>query len=136
MTGEAFGKIKLKNAKIFVKENDKSKEVKGNVFIHLKGYALARVTHLDIEAKGLEDLIEKGKGDFLVVCGIKNGIRIRIKKNFYVEVFHKILNKVLKERERIMTWVGKKEGGIYVGFKKKYIEKLEEIARKDFGFNF
>lgn len=134
MTGEAFGKIKLENAKIVLIKGNQKKEVKGKVFIHLKGFALAKVTHLDIEANELENLIEKEKGDFLIVCGINGGIRIRIKEKLYVEVYHDLLNKVLKENERIMTWVGKKEGGIYIGFKKKYIEKLEKIAREDLGF--
>jgi hypothetical protein len=42
----------------------------------------------------------------------------------------------LKKGEKTRTWVGGKEGGIYIGFKKEQIEKLEKIAREKFGFEF
>jgi hypothetical protein len=45
-----------------------------------------------------------------------------------------MLNRVLSPGEKTRTWVGGKEEGIYIGFKKKEIEKLESIVREYFKF--
>jgi len=131
MTGPAYGKLKLEGAKIFVG----TKEIEGEVYIHVKGFALARVTHLDIEAKELEKFIN-GKGEFLSIRGLKDGIEIKTSKGWKIKIFHKLLNKVLEKGEGTRTWVGKKEGGIYIGFRKEQVRRLEKIAKEDFKFNF
>jgi len=41
---------------------------------------------------------------------------------------------VLEKNEKTRTWVGGKFGGIYIGFRKKEIEKLENLARERFNF--
>ncbi|MCW1301276.1 MAG: hypothetical protein QW507_01855 [Candidatus Nanoarchaeia archaeon] len=127
MTGPAVGKILLNNCRIFIVER-KRKECEGEVYIHVKGFALARVTHLDIEAPELEQLLKNGK--FLSISGIVGGIRIKVMEGVWIEVVNPLLNDVLKIGERTRTWVGVKSGGIYIGFRKKHIEKLEALARK------
>ncbi len=126
MTGPAFGKLLLKNARIFIN----TREIEGEVYIHMKGYALARVTHLDIEAPELNDIYPRSGGSFLSIYGIVDGIKIKIREDLYVKVLHRLLNHILKPGEKTRTWVGGKEGGIYIGFKKKHIEKLESLVRK------
>jgi len=134
MTGEAYGKLKIKDVKVFLVENDRRKEIPSNVYIHVKGFALARVTHLDIEAKNIEKLIRKEKGDFLSIYGIENGLKIKLNEKTFLEIIHPLMNKILKNNEKTRTWVGKKEDGIYIGFRKEEVRKLEKIAKEDFGF--
>jgi len=147
MTGPATGKLELKNAKVFFHTKNKKFLLKNaNVYIHLKGYALARVTHLDIEHEILDSIIPPKSGKFLSIHGIENGLEIILekakgieyeKKKIEVEkilVLHPYLGQVLKENEKTRTWVGGKIGGIYIGFRKKEIEKLETIAKEKFNF--
>lgn len=124
MTGPGAGKLLLK-ADVFLA----GKKIVARVYIHVKGYSLARVTHLDIESPKLN--LMKKKGDFLGVLGIKNGMEI---PNVKIKILCNLLNKVLREGERTRTWVGQKVDGIYIGFRKVEIEKLEKIAGKNFGF--
>jgi len=142
VTGRAKGKLELKKAKVFLRDGKKIKLIDTVVYIHLKGYALARVTHLDIEHKFLDKIILPKRGNFLSIHGIKNGIEIILEKKKKikfknkmievkaVEVLHPYLAKLLKKTR---TWVGGKFGGIYIGFRKSEIIKLEKIASKKFG---
>ena len=145
MTGPAAGKFPLK-ARVFFLSGDKRKKVEdAMVYIHLKGYARARVTHLDIEHKALGKLIHRGKGNFLDIEGVRGGAIIRPKIEIQIEllgreievqglaVLSPILNEVLKEGETTRTWVGRKFDGIYIGFRRNEITKLEELAARKFG---
>jgi len=145
MTGPAAGKFPLK-AKVFLLSGDKRKRVEdAMVYIHLRGYARARVTHLDIEHAALGKLIYRGKGNFLDIEGIRGGIVIRPKLERQIELHGKeivvqglavsssILKEVLKEGETTRTWVGRKFDGIYIGFRRNEIAKLEGLAAKKFG---
>lgn len=145
MTGPAAGKFPLK-AKVFLLLDDGEKKVEdAMVYIHLRGYARARVTHLDIEHRALGKLIHRGRGNFLDVEGIKGGIIIRPKIERQIQLCGKevavqglavlspLLNEVLKEGETTRTWVGRKFDGIYIGFRRNEIAKLEEAASKKFG---
>jgi len=112
------------------------------VYIHLKGFALARVTHLDIEHDILDNIVPPKRGEFLSIHGIKSGIEIKVEKHVEfrkkkisvngIEILHPYLTKVLKQDEKTRTWVGGKFGGIYIGFRKNEIEKLEKIAKEEF----
>ena len=63
MTGPGEGKIKLGKA---------------DVYIHLKGKSLARVTHIDIELDKLNKIIKPGEASY--VQGKKGGVFIGLKK--------------------------------------------------------
>jgi hypothetical protein len=123
MTGPAEGKIDLP-AQVFLD----SKKIDAVIYVHLKGYALARVTHLDIESESLNILPVKG-GGFFTIRGIDSGIEIELKAHI-VRVICSSLNEVLGVGKATRTWVGGKVDGIYVGFKKAEIEKLEKIAKR------
>ena len=127
MTGPGEGKLLLKDAKVLIN----NKEIFAEVYIHLKGYSFAKVTHLDIENEELNKILKPKEGGFFYVYGIGNGIEINFGKN-RVKVLHEYLNEVLSKNEKIKTWVGGKEGGIYIGFKKEQILKLEKIAKERF----
>ena len=131
MTGPAKGKLKLNNAKVILTDKKRQNVVNAIVYIHLKGYARARVTHLDIESEELNQIISN-KGRFLPIQGIKNGFRILIGKDKYLTVFHDLLKSLIAPGRKTIAWVGSKLGGIYIGFRKEFVIKLEQIARKEF----
>lgn len=146
MTGRASGKLELEKANVFLlSEKERIELKKAVVYVHLKGYSLARVTHLDIEHHILDNIIPSKRGKFLSIHGIKNGIEIILddeKEIGYknekinvrgIEVTHPLLVEILGEDGKTRTWVGGKFGGIYIGFKKNEIGKLERIAEREFG---
>ena len=145
MTGRAEGKLELEKARVFLASNQNKVELEdATVFIHVKGYSLARVTHLDIEHEILDNIIPPKRGYFLRVEGIGDGIKIELEKPKEVEyknkkllvnsiaILHPYLKKILLKSTR--TWVGGKFGGIYIGFRKEQIAKLEKIAKEKFQF--
>ncbi|MEM5874492.1 MAG: hypothetical protein QW641_01000 [Candidatus Aenigmatarchaeota archaeon] len=125
MTGPGEGKLLLNGAKVYL-NNEK---IPAEVYIHVKGYSLARVTHLDIEHEKSNSIIEAEKGGFFTIYGIEKGIKIDFGKKF-VLVIYDFLSKVLSKGEKIRAWVG----GIYIGFRKEQIVKLEKIAKEKFNF--
>lgn len=130
MTGPAEGKLLLKNARVYLDNT----EIPAEVYIHVKGYSLARVTHLDIEHEILNEIIKPEKGYFLSIYGVEGGIKVKFENKKFLLILHPFLTEVLSSGEKTRTWVGGKEGGIYIGFKKEQIVKLEKIARERFNF--
>jgi len=139
MTGPALGKLKL-DAKVYA-ITKKELLVSAEVYIHLKGYALAKVTHLDIEHESFSELIKPKTGKFLNINWIPGGIEIDfnderpIYKNEElkaIKIYSKVLSRILKPKQCTKTWVGGKLGGIYIGFRKKEMKKLEKIVEKLF----
>lgn len=144
MTGPAGGKLGL-NAGVYLRsEEGKVKLEDALVYIHVKGHARARVTHLDIEHDILDNIIPPKRGRFLTIHGVEGGIRIDLGKPKEVNlnderieveritVLHPHLSKVLEPNQKTRTWVGGKFGGIYIGFRKGEIAKLERIAETKF----
>jgi hypothetical protein len=130
MTGPGEGKLLLKNAKVYLD----NKEIPAEVYIHVKGYSLARVTHLDIEHEILNEIIKPEKGYFYSIYGVEGGIKVKFGNQKFLLILHPFLTEVLKNGEKTRTWVGGKFGGIYIGFRKEQIVKLEKIAREKFNF--
>jgi len=127
MTGPCYGKIPINIT--FLVDN---KDIPCEAYIHVKGYARANVTHLDLEGfeiEGLED------GSPSVIIGGDDGFTIILMKEAKLAGIKtkkmKILGlKLLEKGKRSGAWVGVKEGGLYIGFKKEVLKRLEEIARK------
>lgn len=108
--------------------------MEAGVYIHVKGYSLARVTHLDIEHEKLNGLLPAGGGKFLSITGTSEGITIKLEERWrFLVVECELLKEILAPGRRTRTWVGGKEGGIYIGFRKPEVEKLEKIASERFG---
>jgi len=131
MTGPGIGKLKLEKAVVYLEDGEKVRLKDTSVYIHMKGFSLARVTHLDIEHPSLNGVV--GNGKFLSIHGIKGGIEIKLNGNKIV-VMHRYMNLILDENEKTRTWVGGKEDGIFIGFRKSEIIKLEKIAREKFNW--
>jgi len=124
MTGPAEGKLAL-NAKVCLNAEELTN---ASVYIHLKGYSRATVTHLDVEHPKLNSLNPPKAKTFTWIVGIENGILIITSKEDKVQITHPLLNKVLQRGEKTRTLVGGKFGGIFIGFRKREISKLEQIA--------
>ncbi len=144
MTGPTAGKFPLK-AEVFLLVDGKRKKVESaKVYAHLRGYARARVTHLDIEERILGKLIHRGRGNFLDIKGVKGGISIRPKvereneldgKKMRIKgllLLNPLLNQILEPGETTRTWVGRKFDGIYIGFRKGEVLKLEGMIAREF----
>jgi len=124
MSGPAEGKLPL-DAKVLLNTEELQNAY---VYVHLKGYSRANVTHLDIEHSELNSLIPPKAKTFTWIVGIENGIQIITEKGDEVKIIHPLLNKVLQHGEKTRTLVGGKFSGIFIGFRKREINKLEEIA--------
>lgn len=120
MTGPCEGKILLDSA-AFLNEN----EIDCKVYIHKKGFAGATVTHLDIESPRLNLL--DSRGGFFEIFGTGTGIEIFIRQKTVRLECHAIKS-VLPSGKSTRTWVGQKQDGIYVGFRKEEMLKLESAA--------
>jgi len=124
MTGPAEGKIEIPADFIVLGE-----KINSVIYIHLKGFSRARVTHLDIE--GFEARGDKITGGRAI--GTSDGITIILSK--YIEIDGKKTRKliikgikILEEGKKARCVVGIKEGGIFIGFESSVLSKLEEIG--------
>jgi hypothetical protein len=147
MTGPGEGKLELAGAQVYLcHAQNKVALQNAIIYIHLKGYSLARVTHLDIEHELINKLIAPRARLFTTILGINNGILIKLygkygnfayeDRNIKVtglEISHLCLSKVLPENTKTRTMVGGKFGGCFIGFRKPQIIKLEELAMELFG---
>jgi len=124
MTGPGEGKLAL-DARVYLNTEELANV---NVYIHLKGYSRATVTHLDIEHPKLNSIIPPKAKTSNWIIGIENGILIITSKDDKVQIIHPLLNKVLPRGEKTRTLVGGKFGGVFIGFRKREISKLEQIA--------
>jgi hypothetical protein len=124
MTGPTAGKLPIE-AQVYL--NDAELE-DAQVFVHLKGFARATVTHLDIEHPSLVTVIPPKVRTFLWIVGVENGILIRTEKGDTVKVICPLLNQVLPQGEKTKTCVGGKFKGWFIGFRKREMLKLEALA--------
>ena len=71
-----------------------------------------------------EGKIKLGKADVYIHLKGKSGANIT-----HVDIELEELNKILKPGES--TYVGAKEGGVFIGLKKEMIKRAEEVAIKN-----
>ena len=126
MTGPAEGKLPLV-ASVYLNEE---KLEDAHVYVHLKGFSRATVTHLDVEHPSLSPLIPPKVRTFIWIVGIEDGILIRTEKEDRVKVLCPLFNTVLPQGEKTKTCVGGKFNGLFIGFRKRELVKLEAIAEK------
>ncbi len=107
MTGPAVGKIRVGGKEItFLSSRKIERDV--DVYIHLKGYSLARVTHLDVEYGEFWKHIEDG---FMKIVGVSGGILVIPKdKKVYCKVLFEFANEIVGINEETWGFVGRKEG--------------------------
>jgi len=136
------GKIKLEASTVLMPS---AREIDAAVYIHLKGYARARVSHLDVEKIGLGKVIHRGRGNFLKLKGSEDGLEIVLRENRQIVLDGKgimvssivlsnlLLSNVIGKGKSTKAWVGRKYDGIYIGFRKAELQKLEKLALEKFG---
>jgi len=142
MVKEMHGKLRLNASTILMPGERK---VDAEVYIHLKGYARARVSHLDIEKMGLGKVIRRGRGNFLEIRGVENGLEVILREKCQIildgeelavssiVVNYPLLNEIIEKEKSTKAWVGRKYDGIYIGFRKAELERLENLALEKFG---
>ena len=120
------------------------REIDAKVYIHLKGYARARVSHLDVEKMGLGKVIRRGRGNFLEIRGVEKGLEIVLREKLQITLNGEevavssiiiacpLLNEVVEKKKSTRAWVGRKYDGIYIGFRKAELDKLEKLALEKF----
>ena len=134
MTGPAPGKIPLRKAKVYIKTpSGKTLLDNAEVYIHLKGYSRARVTHIDIEHPKLNEIIPPRGGGFHRILWHPRGIEVNLSRllpGLSIIVEDEVLAKLLKPMEKSWCYVGGKQGGVFIGLKKHLIERLENLAKE------
>jgi hypothetical protein len=144
MTGGP-GKIRIDANVYLVLKERKIKLDDAAVYIHVRGYMRARVTHVDIEDGVIGKIIHRDRGNMLRIAGFRGGVRINPKEPiemdinesktvvYGVEVRHTFLNEMLGVGSSTVTWVGRKYDGIYIGFRETQMKQLERMAEKIHG---
>lgn len=136
MTGPAIGKIPL-DAKVFLVHGNKIYEVPCDVYLHVKGYSLARVTHLDLEHNLLNELVKPKSALYVPFKVVNHKIIINLKKAYYLKSLKNFVSAIVIESNELckiigeissMVYIGGKVGGVFLGFHKDVIRKLEHYA--------
>jgi hypothetical protein len=121
------------------------RKINAEVYVHLKGYARARVSHLDVEKMGLGKVIHRGRGNFLEVRGVEEGLEVVLRERRQIVLDGEefavssiviacpLLNQIVEKEKSTRVWVGRKYDGIYIGFRKAELERLEKLALEKFG---
>ncbi len=129
MTGPGEGKIPLK-AKVLVG----SRELNCDVYLHVKGYSRARVTHVDVECDELNEAVPPGAHAYATAYTRGGELRVRFREPLKAFGFARELAIRCPDLAaalapmRDTVYVGGKEGGIFIGFKREQIRKLEAFA--------
>lgn len=128
MTGPGPGKVEIP-ASVYVCKAKGCEKVEATVYVHIRGFSRARVTHIDVEAPGLEDKI--GRETYVRVVFSGHFLRlISLDKSVEVRIVSPELERVSRGR-RVVSWgfIGLKAGGFYIGFRKEIVDKLERSFR-------
>jgi len=135
MTGPGPGKI-LINAEIILASKTRKFPINCQTYIHLKGYSNARVTHIDIECPSINNIIKPNISMYGILNITKDNLEIVLFKPIIMKKPALVIRKIiicsqelinkLKGKSREIVYIGGKEGGIFLGFKKDIIEILEK----------
>ena len=130
MTGPAYGKIPVK-AEVILSDGEETKLHDCNIYIHLKGYSLAKVTHIDMESQAFS----RGRDCGVLVIGGTNSTiiipkyRIKVKNKAFRSIIIKGFT-FLNKGERIGGYLGYKAEGVFIGLRREGIKKLEAFAKE------
>jgi hypothetical protein len=136
LTGPGPGKIRL-NAKVKVFLPGRGlAEINADVYLHVKGWSRARVTHIDVESSNIVDMLglKVGEGVYGLVEGVGCGLRFApFRRGWRVLVCEdNVLPRALPSGTRVKGYLGAKVGGVYIGMEKVVLEVLERIAAEEF----
>jgi len=142
MTKKVHGKFRFDASTILM---PCGRKIDAEVYIHLKGYARARVSHIDIEKMGLGKVIRRGRGNFLEIRGVENGLEVVLREERQIVLDGEevavssivitcpLLNEIIEKEKSTRAWIGRKYDGIYIGFRRAELERLEKLALEKFG---
>jgi hypothetical protein len=94
-------------------------------FIHIKGYGRARVTHVDIEDKKFNKILPPRHSDYPEVVWNSDTVKIPVKGHELV-IISKTLGAIINLDGKL--YVRGKGKGIFFGFHKEQIQKIEAYA--------
>lgn len=129
MTGPGEGKIPLK-AKVLVG----SRELDCDVYLHVKGYSRARVTHVDVECWELNEALPPGAHTYATAYTKGDELHVRFCEPLKAFGSARVLAIRCPQLAaslasmRDIVYVGGKEGGVFIGFRREQIRKLEALA--------
>ena len=129
MTGPGEGKIPLK-ARVLVG----GRELGCDVYLHVKGYSRARVTHVDVECGELNEAVPPGARAYATAYTRGGELRVRFREPLKALGYARELVIMCPELAaalapmRDLVYVGGKEGGVFIGFRREQIRKLEALA--------
>ncbi|EQB73594.1 MAG: transferase [Ferroplasma sp. Type II] len=106
---------------------DNSKLENAVIFIHVKGYGRARITHIDIEDPTFKKIILPRHSDYPEIEWNSEIVSIPVRGHELV-IISQTLGKLIKLNGNI--YVGGKGKGIFLGLHKEQIKSVEEYAAK------
>jgi len=137
VTGPGEGKVLLE-ALVELCSKSRCIPVECDVYLHVKGYSLARVTHVDLEADIFNEVIKPRKSQYCRYSVSNGRIYVYLREQVYVNSLNIMVRKIkvtckeladaIGEGTRSWVYVGGKYGGVFLGFKKPQVEKLERLA--------
>ncbi|AWR96706.1 transferase [Acidianus sulfidivorans JP7] len=114
------GKIPL-NGEVYL---DGEKVEGAKLFLHVKGYKRARVTHVDIEGDKIRGLIKPRHSVYPFVNWKDNSVEIDLGEHKL-----KVIIPSLPLEFSSNLYVGGKGKGLFLGFHRDQIKVLEDVAR-------
>ena len=114
------GKIRI-NGSVFL-DNTELKDA--SIYIHVKGYSRARVTHLDVESQELKGVIRPRHSTYPEVKW-STSTQINV-NNHNITIRSEDLAKIIHLNGNL--YVGGKGKGIFLGFHKEQISEMEKFA--------
>ncbi len=134
MTGPGPGKIEIDCEKMIVRLCKKTITIIPKVYIHIRGWSLARVTHIDVEHEKINEILNIKPREIVggILINNKEKINVRTRKAIF-EIYSKTLTSLIPEAYRGGCVVGGKIGGIFIGVRREIIKILEEYGQK-FGY--
>ncbi len=130
MTGPGPGKIEVGCRKMIVKKRHNYINLIPRVYVHIKGWSLARVTHVDVEYPNLENMLELDIHEIVGGRIVNYGNYIHINTSKFVLKIISDLCNIIPRGYRGGCVVGGKIDGIFIGVKKEVITILEELGRR------
>ncbi len=132
MTGPAPGKLPV-NTRVELCTSSGCERLDARVYVHLRGWSRARVTHIDVEAPGVENKIPgiAGRGVYVRIYGVKEGLVIVPLESPTWKLVLKTSDPLLHPippGESCIGFLGVKHGGVYIGFSHPYHRILEHLA--------
>jgi DNA polymerase III sliding clamp (beta) subunit (PCNA family) len=95
------------------------------IFIHIKGYGRARVTHIDVEDRKFNKILAPRHSDYPEVLWNSDTVRIPVKGHELV-IVSKILGEIINLDGKL--YIRGKGKGIFFGLHKEQIKNIEEYA--------